>query len=327
MSFLRKYLINICASFAACLVMSSAYADPTFPNRPINLVVAFGPGTGSDTISRILSEKMREILGSPVTVENRLGGGGVIGTEYVARAKPDGYTLTMGSTSSLGTTPVLNPNAKYDVKKDFVFISGIAKSDYVIFTSTRPGSPQTLGELLAQLKKEPSSFASAGVGTITHLATEMLLHKASLSATHVPYKGSGQVIIDVAAGQVLFATDSPSATLPLIKSGKLRALAVTGPTRLGALPDVPTVAESGFPGFQVLAWWCLAAPAGTPEAVIKKLSDAAQQAVASPEITDRLRKMEIEPMLLNAAELTAFIDKDIPAWTNFIKNSGIKIAP
>jgi len=308
-------------------MMSPAYADPTFPNRPINLVVAFGPGTGSDTIARILSEKMREILGSPVTVENRLGGGGVIGTEYVARAKPDGYTLTMGTTSSLGTTPVLNPNAKYDVKKDFAFISGLAKSDYVIITSTRPGSPQTLGELLARLKKEPSSFASAGVGTITHLATEMLLHKASVSATHVPYKGSGQVIIDVAAGQVLFATDSPSAALPLIKSGKLRALAVTGPTRLGALPDVPTVAESGFPGFQVLAWWCLAAPAGTPEAVIKKLSDAAQQAVASPEITDRLRKMEIEPMLLNAAELTAFIDKDIPAWTNFIKNSGIKIAP
>ena len=327
MSFLQKHLINICASFAACVAMSPAYADPTFPNRPINLVVAFGPGTGSDTIARILSEKMREILGSPVTVENRLGGGGVIGTEYVARAKPDGYTLTMGTTSSLGTTPVLNPNAKYDVKKDFAFISGLAKSDYVIITSTRPGSPQTLGELLARLKKEPSSFASAGVGTITHLATEMLLHKASLTATHVPYKGSGQVIIDVAAGQVLFATDSPSAALPLIQSGKLRALAVTGPTRLSALPDVPTVAESGFPGFQVLAWWCLAAPAGTPEAVIKKLSDAAQKAVASPDITERLRKMEIEPMLMNAAELTAFIDKDIPAWTNFIKNSGIKIAP
>lgn len=307
--------------------MSPAYADPTFPNRPINLVVAFGPGTGSDTIARILSEKMREILGSPVTVENRLGGGGVIGTEYVARAKPDGYTLTMGTTSSLGTTPVLNPNAKYDVKKDFAFISGLAKSDYVIITSTRPGSPQTLGELLARLKKEPSSFASAGVGTITHLATEMLLHKASLTATHIPYKGSGQVIVDVAAGQVLFATDSPAASLPLIQSGKLRALAVTGPTRLSALPDVPTVAESGFPGFQVLAWWCLAAPAGTPEAVIKKLSDAAQKAVASPDITERLRKMEIEPMLMNAAELTAFIDKDIPAWTNFIKNSGIKIAP
>jgi len=327
MSFLQKHLINICASFAACLAMSPAYADPTFPNRPINLVVAFGPGTGSDTIARILSEKMREILGSPVTVENRLGGGGVIGTEYVARAKPDGYTLTMGTTSSLGTTPVLNPNAKYDVKKDFAFISGLAKSDYVIITSTRPGSPQTLGELLARLKKEPSSFASAGVGTITHLATEMLLHKASLTATHVPYKGSGQVIVDVAAGQVLFATDSPSAALPLIQAGKLRALAVTGPTRLSALPDVPTVAESGFPGFQVIAWWCLAAPAGTPEAVIKKLSDAAQKAVASPDITERLRKMEIEPMLMNAAELTAFIDKDIPVWTNFIKNSGIKIAP
>ncbi|MCX7221484.1 MAG: tripartite tricarboxylate transporter substrate binding protein [Burkholderiales bacterium] len=327
MSFLQKHLINICASFAAYLAMSPAYADPTFPNRPINLVVAFGPGTGSDTIARILSEKMREILGSPVTVENRLGGGGVIGTEYVARAKPDGYTLTMGTTSSLGTTPVLNPNAKYDVKKDFAFISGLAKSDYVIITSTRPGSPQTLGELLARLKKEPSSFASAGVGTITHLATEMLLHKASLTATHVPYKGSGQVIVDVAAGQVLFATDSPSAALPLIQAGKLRALAVTGPTRLSALPDVPTVAESGFPGFQVIAWWCLAAPAGTPEAVIKKLSDAAQKAVASPDITERLRKMEIEPMLMNAAELTAFIDKDIPVWTNFIKNSGIKIAP
>lgn len=327
MFFKRTSLIKIYISLAIGFGLPTAHADSTFPSRAVNIVVAFGPGTGSDTIARILSEKMREILGSPVTVENRVGGGGVIGTEYVARAKPDGYTLTLGSTSSLGTTPVLNPNAKYDVSKDFVFISGLAKSDYVIITSTNPNAPQSLKELLAQIKKEPSSFASAGVGTITHLATEMLLHKASLTATHIPYKGSGQVIVDVAAGQVLFAIDSPAAALPLIQSGKLRALAVTGPTRLAALPDVPTVAESGFADFQVLAWWCLAAPTGTPDDVIKKLSDATQKAISSPEVTARLRKMEIEPMLMNATELTAFVNKDIPIWTKFIQSSGIKITP
>lgn len=327
MSTNRRHFVQALTGLSAWSMLPISFADPTFPNKPITLVVAFGAGTGSDTIGRILAEEMRAVLNSSVVVENRLGGGGVIGTEYVARAKPDGYTLTIGTTSSLGTNPALNPTAKYSVEKDFALISGLAKSDYVIITSTRPDAPKTLAELITRLKTTPGNFASAGVGTITHLATEMLLNKAAVKATHIPYKGSGQVIVDVAGGNVLFATDSPAAALPLIKGGKLRALAVTGSTRLSSLPDVPTVAESGYPGFRVLAWWCLAGPKGIPPEVIEKISAAAQKAVSIPSVTARLRAMEIEPMLLNAKQLTEFVNQDIPNWTNFIKQSGITLAP
>ena len=323
----RRNFIRSISAAAAGFASAPAFAQTSFPTKPITIVVAFGPGTGSDTISRILADAMRNILGSPVVVENRLGGGGVVGTEYVARAAPDGYTLTMGTASSLGTTPLLNPTAKYRTEKDFAFVAGLAKSDYLFFTANTPEAPRTLQDLIARLKSQPGNFASAGVGTITHLATEVLLDRAGVKATHVPYKGSGQVVADVAAGHALFACDSPSATLPLIRGGKLRPLASTGPQRLEALPQVPTVAESGYPNFQVLAWWGLAAPAGTPRDVIEKLGATAFKAMQTPEVKDRLKAMEIELMLLDPPAFTAFVRQDTPFWTEFIRKSGIKIDP
>lgn len=303
----------------------AAHAAGPFPSQPVKMVVAFGPGTGSDIIARLLAQSMTGILGVPVVVENKLGGGGVIGTEFVARAAPDGYTITLGTASSLGTTPLLNPTANYKVDKDFAFITGLAKSDYVFVTADTPGNPRTLQELVARIKAGPVSYGSAGVGTITHLASEVLLQRAGAKATHVPYKGSGQVITDVAGGHVLFAADSPAATIPLIKAGKLRALGTTGPSRIASLPDTPTVAESGYPDFAVLAWWGLAAPAGTPPDVIRKLGDAAAKAMAIPENAQQLKKMEIEPMLLSPDEFTAFIRKDTPFWADFIRKSGIRL--
>jgi tripartite-type tricarboxylate transporter receptor subunit TctC len=304
-----------------------ALAAGPFPDQPIKMVVAFGPGTGSDTIARILATQMTAILNSPVIVENKLGGGGVIGTEFVARAAPDGYTITLGTASSLGTTPLLNPMAKYKVDKDFAFIAGLAKSDYVFVTANSPEAPKTLQDLVGRMKAAPTSFASAGVGTITHLATEVLLQRAGTKATHIPYKGSGEVIAAISGGHVLFAADSPSATLPLIRAGKLRALAVTGPQRIASLPDVPTVAESGYPGFAVLAWWGLAAPAGTPPDIVRKLGDVAFKAMSAPEVTQQLKQMEIEPMLLGPDEFTAFVRKDTPFWTEFVRTANIKLAP
>lgn len=321
----RDFIATLGAS-AACVATPVVFAQGAFPSRPITMVVAFGPGTGSDTVARTLAEPMRTFLGVPVIVENKVGGGGVIGTEYVARAAPDGYTLTLGSTSSLGTTPLLNPVAKYR-DKDFSFVGGIAKTDYLFFTGTQPDSPKTLQELLARLKASGGSFGSAGIGTITHLATEVLLDRAGVKATHVPYKGSGQVVADVAAGHLQFACDSPAATLQLIRAGKLRPLASTGPSRLEALPDTPTVAESGFPDFQVLAWWALAAPVGTPPDVIKRLGEAVQHAMKTPEIKQRLKGMEIEPMVLGPAEFSAFVARETPFWTAFIKKSGITLSP
>jgi tripartite-type tricarboxylate transporter receptor subunit TctC len=321
----RHFLTATGLGCAGATLGLPALAQANFPNQPIKMVVAFGTGTGSDLIARILAQSMTTILGVPVVVENRLGGGGVIGTEYVARAAPDGYTITLGTASSLGTTPILNPTANYKVERDFAFITGLAKSDYVFITANRPDTPKTLQELVARIKSGPVSYGSAGIGTITHLTTEVLLQRAGAKATHVPYKGSGQVIADVAGGHVLFAADSPAATIPLIQGGKLRALATTGPQRLAALPGVPTVAESGFPDFAVLAWWGLAAPAGTPPDVIRKLSDATHKAMNLPENAQQLRKMQIEPMLLSPEDFTAFVRKDTPFWTDFIRKSGIKI--
>lgn len=304
-----------------------AFSQGTYPNKPITMVVAFGPGTGSDTVARMLAEPMRAVLGAPVVVENRLGGGGIIGTEFVARAAPDGYTLTLGSSSSLGTTPILNPMAKYRMDRDFTYVGGIAKTDYLFFTTNAPDTPKTLQELVARLKAGGGSYGSAGVGTITHLATEVLLDRAGVKATHAPYKGSGQVVADVAAGHILFACDSPAATLPLIRAGKLRPLASTGPQRLESLPGTPTVAESGFPKFQILAWWGLAAPAGTPPEIVKTLGNALTKVVSSPEIKQKLKAMEIDTMLMDPSTFADFVQSETPFWADFIKRSGITLAP
>lgn len=321
----RRFLTAASLGCAGTCMSLPASASTPFPSQPIKMVVAFGTGTGSDLIARILAQAMGPILGVPVVVENRLGGGGVIGTEYVARAAPDGYTITLGTASSLGTTPILNPTATYKVERDFAFVTGLAKSDYVFITANRPDTPKTLQELVTRMKSGPVSYGSAGMGTITHLTTEVLLDRAGAKATHVPYKGSGQVIADVTGGHVLFAADSPAATIPLIQAGKLRALGTTGAQRIASLPQVPTVAESGYPGFSVLAWWGLAAPAGTPPDVIRKIGDAAQKAMALPENAQQLRKMEIEPMLLSPDEFTAFVRKDTPFWADFIRRTGIKL--
>ena len=217
--------------------------------------------------------------------------------------------------------------AKYRVERDFSFIGGIAKTDYLFFTHNTPDAPKTLQELIARLKASGGSFGSAGIGTITHLATEVLLDRAGVKATHIPYKGSGQVVADVMAGHLLFACDSPAATLPLIRGGKLRPLASTGPTRIESLPDTPTVAESGYPGFQVLAWWGMAAPAGTPPEAIKVLGEALFKSVSSPEVKQKLKSMEIEPMLMDPPTFAAFVQKETPFWADFIKRTGITLTP
>jgi tripartite-type tricarboxylate transporter receptor subunit TctC len=321
----RRAVIQSIGATAAMAAAPGALSQSRYPSKPITMVVAFGPGTGSDTVARMLAEPMRAALGVPVLIENRLGGSGIIGTEYVARAAPDGYTLTLGSSSSLGTTPVLNPTAKYRVERDFAFVGGVAKTDYLFFTHTLPGAPRTLAELVEQLKGGKGTFGSAGIGTITHLGTEVMLDRVGAKATHVPYKGSGAVVADVAAGHLLFACDSPAATQQLIRGGRLRPLASTGPKRLESLPEVPTMIESGYPDFQVIAWWGIAAPAGTPPEAIRILGDALTKAVSSAEVRQKLKNIDIEPMLMDPPTFAAFVQKETPFWADFIKRTGIKL--
>ncbi len=307
--------------FAALMLPAAAQ----FPDKPVKIVVAFAPGTGSDVLARLVANGMGPFLGGPVIVDNRPGGGGIVGTESVARSPADGYTLTLGTTSTLVTNPALNPDVKYSVDKDFAPVAGLGKAWYVIVTANTPETPKTFQELIARLKAQPSSFASAGQGTITHLASEMFLHRMGIKdAQHIPYKGSSQALTDVTGGQVLFASDTVAAALPLIRGGKLRPLAVTAPERLATLPDVPTTKELGYPDLRGHAWLVLMAPAGTPAPVIAKLSESAIKAMNTPEMREKMKAQELEPMIMDPRALGEFIRGEAPYWNDFIKSTGMK---
>jgi len=319
----RKFLrLSVLSVFiCGCL---GAFAQ--FPgDKPVKIVVAFAPGTGSDVMARLVANAMGPILNGSVIVDNRPGGGGIVGTESVARSPADGYTVALGTTSTLVTNPALNASVKYSVDKDFVPVVGLSKAWYVTVVANTPEAPKTMQELVARLKAQPTPFASAGQGTITHLASEMFLARMGIKdATHVPYKGSSQALTDVSGGQVLFASDTIAAALPLIRGGKLRALMVTAPERVSTLPDVPTTRELGYPDLRAHAWLVLMAPAGTPASVVAKLSDAAQKAMATADMKEKLKAQELESMVMDSKSLGDFIRAEAPYWNNFIKSSGIK---
>ncbi|MDB5838115.1 MAG: Tripartite tricarboxylate transporter family receptor [Herminiimonas sp.] len=321
----RRTFLNAVSALALASATGSVLAQ-SFPSRPIKIIVAFAPGTGSDALARFIANGMQPALGgASVIVDNRAGGGGIVGTEAAAKSAPDGYTLTLGTTSTLITNPILNPNTKYNVEKDFAPVAGLARASFVIVTANRPDAPKSIGELVSQLKRQDGMYASSGAGTITHLASELFIRQVGVSATHVPYKGSGQALTDVAAGHVLFASDTLAAALPLIRAGKLRALAVTSSERIASLPDVPTARESGYQGVQVHAWWGLLAPAGTPPAVVKQLSDAALRAMGDAEIRAKLKTLELEPMEQTPQQFGAFIRQETPFWSEFIRRANIRL--
>lgn len=312
-------------ALAAASAVSTGLAQ-TFPEKPVKIVVAFAPGTGSDVLARLVANGMTPLLGQSVIVDNRPGGGGIVGTESVARSPADGYAVTLGTTSTLVTNPALNPTVKYRVEKDFAPVAGLGKAYYVLVTANAPDAPKSLNELIARLKAQPGNFGSAGQGTITHLASEMFLHRMGIKdATHAPYKGSSQVLTDVSGGQVLFASDTLAAALPLIRGGKLRPLMVTAPERVATLPDVPTSKELGYPELRAHAWLVLMAPAGTPQPVVARLSEAAIKAMNASEMREKLKAQELEPLILGPRDLGEFIKSETPYWNEFIKSSGIKV--
>ncbi|MDM0014564.1 tripartite tricarboxylate transporter substrate-binding protein [Variovorax sp. J22P168] len=297
-----------------------------FPNRPVKLIVAFAPGTGGDALARIVANAMGPLLGQPVIVDNRSGAGGVMGTEQGAHAPADGYTLTLGTTSTLLTNPALNPKLRYRVDKDFTPVAGLARTAFVLVTANTPEAPRALADLRQRLAgTKGGSFGSAGVGTVGHLATEYFLRQTGSSAVHVPYRGSGAALTDVAGGQLLFSCDTIVAALPLVRAGRLRVLAVTSAERTDALSGAPTAAEAGIPFMKLSAWWGLVAPAGTPPAVVARLSDAATRALAMPEVQSQLASQVMEPMPLDAAAFGQLIRTELPFWTDFVRQTGIRV--
>jgi tripartite-type tricarboxylate transporter receptor subunit TctC len=318
-SALRRALIT--ATLLAPMA-ASVWAD-TYPSKPITLVVTQGPGSGSDVTGRLVAGYLGPILGQTVVVENRAGASGILGHQSVARAAPDGYTLLFTSTAGLFVVPVMNPNAKYSLA-DFTPVAPVMRAPFAVLVANTPAAPKTLAELLASLRAKPQSFASAGVGTMTHLGTELVLRKAGVQATHVPYKGSGAALTDLMGGQVLFATDSLTASMAHIKSGKLRALATTDTAREGSLPDVPTLAEAGITGVQVAAIGGLFAPKGTPQDIIDKIAAATAKVLATPEVAQRLAAVETDPLRISMPAFVNLLRREADSWSPLVQQLGLK---
>ncbi|MPZ55390.1 MAG: tripartite tricarboxylate transporter substrate binding protein [Rhizobiales bacterium] len=317
----------VAAAVAACAVaglMDSAQAQD-YPNRPITLVVPYAAGGGNDVMARMVGERMSKTLGQQVVIENRGGAGGTIATRHVAKAAPDGYTLVLGGTGTLAINPTLYPNVGYDPRKDFAPVGLIGTSALVVLV--HPVLPvRSVGELIALAQREPGklSFASAGVGSGTHLGAELFASMAGIKLTHVPYRGTAPAIADLLGGHVSIYFSSLPPALGLAKEGKVRALAVTGAKRSDVLPELPTVAETGLPGYEAVLHYGIVAPAGTPQPVIAKLNAALREAVMAPETKARMATDGTEPLASTPQEYATDIDLEEKKWSAVVGKAGVK---
>ena len=318
---LKKALVGLTSSLA--FVFTLPAWSQAFPQKPITVVVTQGPGSGSDVMARMLAGYLSPLLGQSVVVENRAGASGIIGHQSVAKAPADGYTLLFTSTAGLFVVPVMNPNAKYSLA-DYEPVAPVMRAPFAVLVANNATAPKTMAELISTVKSKPQSFASAGVGTMTHLGSELVMRKAGMQATHIPYKGSGAALTDLMGGQVLFATDSITAAMTHIRSGRLRALATTDATREASLPDVPTLAESGLPGLQVAAIGGLFAPKGTPKEVVDKVADATRKVLANPEVQKRFAAVETDPLNISIPAFNELLRKEAEVWSPLVRQLDLK---
>ncbi len=318
---LKKALVGLTSSIA--FIFASPAWSQAFPQKPITVVVTQGPGSGSDVMARLLAGYLSPLLGQSVVVENRAGGSGIIGHQSVAKAPADGYTLLFTSTAGLFVVPVMNPNAKYSLA-DYEPVAPVMRAPFAVLVANTPTAPKTMAELISTVKSKPQSFASAGVGTMTHLGSELVMRKAGMQATHIPYKGSGAALTDLMGGQVLFATDSLTAAMTHIRSGRLRALATTDTAREASLPDVPTLAESGLPGVQVAAIGGLFAPKGTAKDVVEKIADATRKVLANPEVMKRFAAVETDPLNIAIPAFNDLLRKEAEVWSPLVRQLDLK---
>jgi tripartite-type tricarboxylate transporter receptor subunit TctC len=321
-----KLAVNLFAALAVMLAAQTASAQSTYPNRAVKILVGFTPGTAPDLAARILADRFAEVWGTPFVVENIAGAGSNIATDRVAKATADGYTLLMGGNPSLVINPSLFETLPFDPLKDFAPISQVFIAANVLVVP--PEQPvKNIAELVALAKAEPGklSYAHAGVGTSQQLAAELFKYRAHVDIKGVPYRGTTAFMPDLLANRITMSFANITNVMPLVREGKLRALAITSIKRSALAPDLPTMAESGFPGFEAVPWFGLLAPSGTPQDVLGKLHDETVKVLAMPEVLKKFAELGLEPVGNTPAEFTAVIKKETPEWAKVIKDAGIKL--
>lgn len=320
----------ICSTLTAVVATLLFFAAPAaaqqYPSKPVRVIVPFGPGTTTDILARLLGQKLAEAWGQPVVIDNRAGATGIIGTEIGARAMPDGYTLTMAPGATLGINPALYSKLPYDAINDFAPITNLGVVPQTLVTDPSFAA-RSVGELveIAKAKAGQLNYASLGTGATGHLTMEMFRSRAGFQATNIPFKGSADAYAQVIGGQIPFMFDALPAVLPHIKSGKLRVLAVSTAERSPFLPEAPTIAESGYPGFEAVAWVGIVAPAKTPARVLDKLHAEIVRILNTPETKERLNALGFTPVGDSREAFGRFIKAEIAKWTRAAKDAGVKI--
>ncbi|HQY28038.1 MAG TPA: tripartite tricarboxylate transporter substrate binding protein [Burkholderiaceae bacterium] len=324
----RRFALGAAAATGAAMlpVMPGAFAQQGWPSKPIRFVVPFPAGGTTDILGRIVAAELNKAWGAQTVVENRGGAGGNIGAEAVARSAPDGYTMLVCTVGTHGINKSLYSKLPFDPVKDFtpVTLLALVPNVIVVHPSVKAG---TVKELIALLKANPGKldYASSGNGTSIHLSAELFKSMTGTYMTHIPYRGSAPAIADLLAGQVQLMFDNLPSAMPHIRAGKLRALAVTSAKRAAALPDVPTVAEAGVPGYEASSWFGLVAPAGTPKEIAEKTQQAIAKAWTTPEVREKLLGQGADPVANSPGEFAKYIDAEIAKWARVVKASGARI--
>ncbi len=311
--------------FALAFAATTARAED-YPSHPIKLIVPYAPGGGADAVARIVGKRVSETIGQPIVIENRGGAGSIIGTEDVHKADPDGYTLLLGQSGPISINPAVYRELPYDPEKDFAPITMTTAYPYILVVNAKLPA-QTLQAFVAMVKAKPGEFnyGSTGVGSANQLVTELFSSKAGLKMVHVPYRGTALAVADLLAGQVTMVFADPVSALPHIKAGTLRALAVTSKERSAVAPDVPTIAESGYPGFDAIAWHGILAPAKTPPPIIAKLHDQIVAALNDPATKALLEAQAMQTVGDTPEEFAAFIKQDIAVWKKVATQANVSV--
>ena len=319
-------LLRTCITLAAGLALAAVVHAQAFPSKPVRIVVGFPAGGPLDQHARLLSDKLQTVLGQPVVMDYKAGAGGTVGAQEVMRAPPDGHTIMLANTGVMVINPALYSRLPYATLKDFVPVARTAMQPLALLVN--PSVPaKNLQEFMAYAKSRPGqvNFGSAGNGGISHLVPEMFKTATGLFMVHIPYRGSAPAFTDLMGGQVQFMAESIPQAASYHKQGKVRALAVTSKERNPALPEVPTVIESGIKGFEVVGFYGFLAPAGTPKGVVNKLSDAFGQVLQMPDVRNRMVSQGADPAFLGADDFAKFLAAEMPRWADVVKKSGAKM--